>query len=30
METNYTFIINGNGEIIFKSEGEIVESKNQN
>ena len=30
METNYTFVINRNGEIIFKSEGEIVESKKQN
>ena len=30
METNYTFIINRNGEIIFKSEGEEVESKKQN
>ena len=30
METNYTFAINRNGEIIFKSEGEIVEFKKQN
>lgn len=27
METNYTFVINRNGEIIFKSEGEEVENK---
>ena len=30
METNYTFVINRNGEIIFKSEGEEFEPKKQN